>query len=64
MKKNFYCNICQKPSTGTVLEVKTSRVHDIAVIKCDACNVESTCYLPPNTIPKITVERNITDSDE
>lgn len=55
MKKEFYCAICQIMKEGDVLEVTTNRLHDIAIIRCPQCHVDSTCYLPPNTIPKITI---------
>ena len=64
MQKNFYCPICQTFKDGKVLSVNSNRVNDITVIKCNHCGVDSTCYLPANTIPKITIEKVVGEGEE
>ncbi len=61
MEKKFYCQICQTEKEGQVLEVATNRLHDITLVRCPSCHVDSTLYLPPNTIPKITVPKKQED---
>lgn len=57
MDINFYCHICQEFHQGKIQSVTISKIFDITAVTCENCKTESTLYLKPNTIPKITLPK-------